>query len=109
MLEENRKQLYVDTIRKYLTKKRIKFKMVYAQSGSVYFRLDLDNHSNPVIRVSDHSVTKGSVTCNFNYAQVGKNARPKNIIARIEKGLDKTIKRSKAYSANKCWEMIQNG
>ena len=34
MLEENRKQLYVDTIRKYLTKNRIKFKMVYAQSGS---------------------------------------------------------------------------
>lgn len=109
MLEENRKQLYIDTIRKYLVKKGIKFNVVYAKSGSVYFRLDLNNYSNPVIRVSNHDVKKGSVTCNFNYAQVGKNTRAKAIVVRIEKGIDEAIRRSMAYSVNKCLEMISNG
>lgn len=109
MLEENRKQLYIDTIRKYLVKKGIKFNVVYAQSGSVYFRLDLNNHSHPVIRVSNHDVKNGSVTCNFNYAQVGKNTRAKAIVVRIEKGMDKAIRRSMVYSINKCWEVVSNG
>jgi hypothetical protein len=90
---KNKREFCISSVRKILQEKRIKYKEIEAESGSIYFRLLLDNTS-PCLRLADHPCGKRKPSMTI-YWMVGKNAKEKNIRHRIELLINKMIKNSK--------------
>lgn len=90
---KNKKEFCISVIRNYLQTKKISFKEIEADSGTMYFRLLLPT-SAPCLRLADHphGKRKPSVTI---YWMVGANAKNKHLKHRIEMTIDKMIRISK--------------
>lgn len=90
---KNKKEFCISVIRSYLQNKKISFKEIEADSGTMYFRLLLPT-SAPCLRLADHphGKRKPSVTI---YWMVGTNAKNKHLKHRIEMTIDKMIRVSK--------------
>ena len=90
---KNKREFCISAIRKNLQEKRIQFKEIEANSGSVYFRLLLGT-SNPCLRLADHHHGRKRPSMTI-YWMVGENAKEKNIRNRIELMINKMIKNSR--------------
>lgn len=90
---KNKRDFCISATRKILQEKRIRYKEIEADSGSIYFRLYLDT-STPCLRLADHKHGKRKPSMTI-YWMVGENAKEKNIRNRIEILIKKMIKNSK--------------
>jgi REP element-mobilizing transposase RayT len=92
-LVKNKREFCISTVRGILQEKRIRYKEIEAESGSIYFRLYLET-STPCLRLSDHHHGRKRPSMTI-YWLVGENAKEKNIRNRIELLINKMIKNSK--------------
>lgn len=90
---KNKKEFCVSTVRSILQEKKIQYKEIEAESGSIYFRLYLDT-STPCLRLSDHHYGRRRPSMTM-YWIVGENAKNKDIRKRIERLICKMIRNSK--------------
>lgn len=90
---KNKKEFCVSTVRGILQQKRISYKEIEANSGSIYFQLLLET-STPCLRLADHPHGKNKPSATF-YWVVGENAKNKQVRKRLEFLIEKIIKNSK--------------
>lgn len=90
---KNKREFCISTVRGILQNKKIKFKEIEANSGSIYFQLYL-GLTQPCLRLADHPYGKRKPSMTI-YWMVGENAKEKNIKHRIEIMINKMIKNSK--------------
>ena len=90
---KNKRDFCISSVRRILQEKRIQYKEVSAGTGSIYFKLFLDNTS-PCLRLSDHHHGKRKPSMTI-YWMVGEHAKEKNIRHRIELTINQMIKNSK--------------
>ena len=89
---KNKREFCISASRSILQNKRIKYKEIEAESGSMYFRLFLET-SSPCLRLADHPHGKRKPSMTI-YWMVGTNAKEKNIRNRIALLINKMIKNS---------------
>ena len=90
---KNKREFCISAIRKILQDKRIQYKEIEANTGSVYFRLLLGT-SSPCLRLADHHHGRKRPSMTI-YWMVGENAKERNIRNRIELLINKMIKNSR--------------
>lgn len=90
---KNKKEFCISTVRGILQQKKIAYKEITANSGSIYFQLFLET-SAPCLRLADHHHGKNKPSATF-YWIVGENAKNKQVKKRLEHLIDNIIKRSK--------------
>ena len=74
---KNKREFCISVVRGILQDKRIQYKEITANSGSVYFRLLLGT-SSPCLRLADHHNGRRRPSMTI-YWMVGENAKEKNI------------------------------
>ena len=90
---KNKRDFCISAVRSILQEKRIRYTEIDAETGSVYFRLLLDN-SSPCLRLADHPCGKKRPSMTF-YWMVGDNAKNKQVRKRLEALINKMIIKSK--------------
>lgn len=90
---KDKRDFCISCVRSILQNRKIIFKEIEASSGSIYFKLYLDN-TTPCLRLADHPHGKRKPSLTI-YWMVGENAKEKNIRNRIELLINKMIKNSK--------------
>lgn len=90
---KNKRDFCISAVRGILQERKINFQEIYANSGSVYFKLIIST-SAPCLRLADHPHGKRKPSMTI-YWMVGENAKERNIRHRIELLVDKMIKQSK--------------
>lgn len=90
---KNKREFCIAAVRNILQDKHIKYEEMIANSGSIYFRLNLET-SHPCLRLADHPHGRKRPSMTI-YWMVGENAKEKNIRHRMELMIDKMIKNSR--------------
>ena len=104
---QNRKQMYINTVRDYLNSKHIIYNEYETPTGSHYFHLNLNNQSSPCIRISNHKKLKNSTHCLTLLYNLGLNTNREKTIQKIQRTLKNTIKNSYRYSVWRTFEQIK--
>lgn len=104
---DTRKQLFITTVRTYLQNNKISFVEYETMSGSHYFHINLNNKSNPCVRISNHKSTKSHcLTLLYN---MGLNTKTQKIKTKINNSLTNMISRANRYSVWKTLEELDYG
>lgn len=102
-----RKQYFITIVQNYLHSHNIEYAEYETNSDSHYFHINLNNKSNPCIRISNHKSTKSHcLTLLYN---MGLNTKTQKIKTKINNSLTNMISRANRYSVWKTLEELDYG